>query len=113
MVRPQHHTRDQPRGFVEGPHAAVLERVRATPAVLRLVDRHLMSGADQLARDTAEKMRVAVVPTRDERVIEQNELHACASNAGNDVGCASADGADVLMSVMYAPWYASIIFDNE
>jgi hypothetical protein len=53
-----------------------LDEVPAAPAVTRLEDTDVVAEREQLTRDPAEEVRVAVVPVGDERVVEERDLHA-------------------------------------
>ena len=68
------------------------KRVGPAPAIRGFIDVHLMSEPQQFPREAAQEMRVAVIPARDERVIEQDELHADASACAglSFSGCAPA-----------------------
>jgi hypothetical protein len=56
--------------------AVIAMQVGAAPAVERLQHAHLVSAIQQLAHHAAEEMRVAVIPVRDERVVEHHDAHA-------------------------------------
>src|SRR3954470_19489489 len=69
----------QPRRLDHRPIAAIADRVLPAPSIARFVDGDLMAKPYQLARHSAEEMRVAVVPAGGDRVTEENEVHARAS----------------------------------
>src|SRR5438128_2198331 len=79
VVGPDLYPWHETRGFAQNRGAAVLQRVAPAPAVGRLINRHLVAEADQLARDATEKMRITVIPAGHDGMIEQHELHADAS----------------------------------
>jgi hypothetical protein len=59
--------------------AVLALEVGAAPAVGRFVDRHLVPAVLQLGGDAAEEVGVAVVPVGDQRVGEDDDLHACSA----------------------------------
>jgi hypothetical protein len=61
---------------VESSPAAFLEEVCPAPAVARLERADLVAAGEQLARDAAQEVRVAMVPVAGERVAEEHHLHA-------------------------------------
>src|SRR3954471_18432539 len=74
------HTRRQSGAFLQyGGAALFLKRIQPAPAVLWLVHGHLMTLSAERPGHAAEKMRVAVIPARGERMIEQHEFHGRAS----------------------------------
>jgi hypothetical protein len=60
---------------VEGPRPVVLFQVDPAPRVLGLVDPHRVAPAGQLGRHAAQKVGVAVVPVREDRVVEHHDAH--------------------------------------
>ena len=54
--------------------AVPLDEARAAPPVPRLVDLDVVASRPELADDAAKEVGVAVVPVRDERVEEEDEL---------------------------------------
>src|SRR3954447_2932211 len=62
-------------------YAAVANGVEAAPSVGRFIDNHLVPELTQLARNTAEKMGVAVIPAGCDCMVEQDAFHACTSIA--------------------------------
>jgi hypothetical protein len=54
------------------------------PGVPRLVDLNVVSARDELTCDAAQKMSIAVVPIREDGVVEHHYAHASASVCG---GC--------------------------
>src|SRR4051812_27280619 len=67
--------------LLERLYAAVANGVKAAPSLGRFIDDHLMLKLTELARNAAEKMRVAVVPAGCDCMIEQDAFHACTSSA--------------------------------
>ena len=59
--------------------SVVAEQVVETPLLVRLRGDDLVATVDQFAENTAEKMRVAVVPAGPKRVRKINDLHAATS----------------------------------
>ncbi|MHC2439922.1 hypothetical protein ACVMB0_007297 [Bradyrhizobium sp. USDA 4451] len=62
MILPDIDSGQQSDHFLESPFAAVLKRVEPAPAVDRLVDDDVVPARIELAGDSAEKVRIAVVP---------------------------------------------------
>src|SRR3954469_21096006 len=71
IIRPQGHARNQRCGFLQVRLPVIAHRVDAAPAVPRLIYGDPVSSADELARNTAQEMGVAMVPARRERMIKQ------------------------------------------
>src|SRR5437016_4631201 len=75
----QIHARHQVLDFRQDARPAIAQRVAATPGVFRLINRNLMTKADELARNAAQEMGVAIIPARYKGLIEKSELHGQAS----------------------------------
>src|SRR5436190_864599 len=54
-------------------------QVLKTPRVVRFIDLHFMSSTQQLGRDATQKVRIAVIPVRHQRLIEHCYAHAARS----------------------------------
>ena len=61
-VRHDGHAGHQRRRLGQRIRPAIAERVGFAPAMRRLINRHLMSQADQFARQPAQEMRIPVIP---------------------------------------------------
>src|SRR3954469_17628702 len=70
------HTREQGGDLSEYRASATRQRIGAAPAVLGLIDSHLMPQSHQFAGKAAEEMHVAVIPARQDGVVEKNNFHA-------------------------------------
>lgn len=64
--------------LAKGGSAVVLYRVEPAPSILGLIDDHLMTENEQLPANPSEEVSIAVVPARNEGVIEEDESHATA-----------------------------------
>src|SRR5687768_8797618 len=60
--------------LVNGPFTTLLAQIAQAPVVLLLVNTHGVAALDELRGDAAQEMRVAVIPVRNKRVIEQNKV---------------------------------------
>ena len=56
------------------------DEVRAAPGISGFVDRDLVAGAQEFRGDAAQEVGVAVVPIRNERMVEKDNLHAATSS---------------------------------
>jgi hypothetical protein len=63
---------------------ALGHQVLRAPRVGRLPARHLVTGQQQLTRDAAQEVRVAVVPVGRQRVAEDHDAHGTASSTPGD-----------------------------
>jgi hypothetical protein len=68
------------------PVAVFGQKVLQTPGVARLVDAHVHAARLQLRHHAAQEVRVAVVPVRDQRVIEHHDAHAAATSLSFESG---------------------------
>jgi hypothetical protein len=58
----------------------VADQVVQAPAVLRFVHRDIVTAGLQLAGDTAQEVRVAMIPVGPQRVAEDHDAHATVSD---------------------------------
>src|ERR671914_3130100 len=76
LVAPQLDVGHKLRGLRQTRAAALfLQGVLSAPAGCRLVNGNVMTKSDELACDAAEEMCIAVVPAREEGMIEQDKFH--------------------------------------
>ncbi len=52
----------------------ISQETLTAPAILRFEDAHVVTASDQLRGNTAQKMRVAMVPIGNERMVEESYI---------------------------------------
>src|SRR5436305_14157903 len=88
------------------------DQVRKAPSIFRLVNVYRMTALDEFHRRTTQKMCVAMIPIRNERMIKHHDLHAATSSntsGGLAVGASDSTGRQAL----YAPTYSFAILCVE
>src|SRR5438270_12329161 len=87
-------------------------QVRKAPSILRFVNIYGMTALDELHRDTTQKMRVPMVPIRNQRMIKHHDFHA-ATSSNTSGGLAVGASDSTRRQALYAPTYSFAILCVE